>query len=128
MNSLTKTCKKMIHSLLNTFGYDVVQKEKEVNNGLSFSQVGEDIIISYLFSDIGRSMKSFMELGVLRGGYCSNTYKFYKDENIHGVLVEADPRLIADIKKVRPLDTVVFAAVGINDNEILGGGGGGGYI
>jgi FkbM family methyltransferase len=83
----------------------------------SFSQAGEDVVLDFLFSQIGLSKPVYLELGVFSPDNCSNTYKFYL-RGSKGVLVEADETQIPLIKEKRPNDTILNIGVGLtNDTE-----------
>ncbi len=73
---------------------------------ISYSQAGEDCIISFLINQLNIKAISYLEIGVYHPIHASNTYKFYK-EGSQGVLIEADPSLITEIKRVRQMDKVL---------------------
>ncbi|KUG23040.1 hypothetical protein ASZ90_007166 [hydrocarbon metagenome] len=128
---------KIIRFLIRPWGYDIVptknpglKVEKKIieyfNLALikrehpayqtSYSQVAEDIIVSDLFYRKNNSLPSYLELGVESPIYINNTYKFYK-RGSNGVLVEANPKHIEQIKKNRPNDKLISSAVGVNEAE-----------
>lgn len=72
----------------------------------SYSQAGEDAIISFLFEGKGIKFPSYLELGTYHPINNSNTYLFYA-RGSKGVCVEADETLIETIRKVRPRDIVL---------------------
>jgi FkbM family methyltransferase len=82
----------------------------------SYSQAGEDAVISFLFCDIGVKEITYLDIGTNKPDFGNNTYKFYKKGN-KGVCVEADPSLIQAIKNKRPADKVINAGVSVS-NEI----------
>jgi FkbM family methyltransferase len=61
---------------------------------------------------------TYLEIGALRGGYCSNTCYFYKN-GARGVLVEAHPKLIKDLESDRQGDIILNVAVGLEDDVEL---------
>lgn len=81
----------------------------------TYSQAGEDAVLSFLFQQIHMSNFSYLEIGVCKPDIGSNTYKFYK-QGVKGVLVEADPSLIAAIKKKRPNDIVINTGISLQTN------------
>lgn len=92
----------------------------------TYSQDGEDIIISSLLRAQmlreNRSMNDvfYIEIGANHPIYTSNTYLLYKKYAAHGLLIEADPNLIADLKRTRPRDTVVQCAISnLHDPEVV---------
>jgi FkbM family methyltransferase len=82
----------------------------------TYSQAGEDLIIEALFGGIVAKVPPspsiyYLDIGANHPIHTSNTYLFYKKHNSQGVLFDADPELIGPLKRVRPRDTVVHAAV-----------------
>jgi FkbM family methyltransferase len=83
----------------------------------SYAQNGEDIIVSGLLRarlrTQAREMQSvfYIEIGANQPIATSNSYLLYRRFAAHGVLVEANRDLIADLERVRPRDTVVCKAV-----------------
>lgn len=82
----------------------------------SYSQAGEDIVIDFLFSNIGLIKPKYLELGVMSPDHFSNTYKFYL-RGATGVLVEADETQISYIKVKRPDDIVLNVGVGFTNTQ-----------
>jgi FkbM family methyltransferase len=80
----------------------------------SFSQSGEDVIVDFLFNQLGIKLPKYLEIGVCKPITGSNTYRFYK-RGSNGVLVEADKSQIENIKKVRPKDHILN--IGISSGE-----------
>ena len=74
----------------------------------SYSQSGEDAILRFIFRSMNRDLSqlTYLDLGANHAKFLSNTYSFYR-EGASGVLVEANPSLIEELKTVRPRDTVV---------------------
>jgi FkbM family methyltransferase len=81
----------------------------------SFSQAGEDMVIDFLLQIIRKPVPTYLELGVYDPRIGSNTYKFYA-RGAKGVLVEADGRLIKNIKDQRPDDKVLHLGVGLDES------------
>ncbi|WP_374951932.1 FkbM family methyltransferase [Mucilaginibacter sp.] len=79
-----------------------------VNN--SNSQAGEDRVVEYLFSSMGISQISYIDIGANDPIDCNNTYYFYSKGN-RGVLVEPDLDFTKRIQTARPADVVVNAAI-----------------
>lgn len=86
----------------------------------SYSQAGEDMIISYILRSLGEKKQgySYLDIGCNRYDELNNTFYFYK-KGIRGVLVDANPRFIKEIQENRPEDTVLNVGVGINSGECL---------
>jgi len=81
----------------------------------SYSQAGEDCIVNFLFSQLGITSPTYLELGVYHPKTGSNTYKFYTNGG-KGVLVEADKTLIHEIKDLRPNDIILNYGVGTGES------------
>jgi FkbM family methyltransferase len=79
----------------------------------SFSQVGEDLIINYLFLQLKIERPSYLDIGANFPVVGNNTYFFY-NRGCRGVCIEPDPELYDKIRKARPGDTVINAGVGLN--------------
>jgi FkbM family methyltransferase len=86
---------------------------KEFN---SYSQAGEDVILSFLFADKKMNKVSYLDIGTSAPDLCNNTYLLYKKGN-RGVCVEADNTLVQFIQKVRPGDKVINIGVAASDQE-----------
>lgn len=89
-----------------------LQRNLMDNSKLSYSQCGEDLILSQLFSDLGISQISYLDVGAHHPTYLSNTYLFYSRGNF-GVCVEPDPILFQQFLKDRPADINLNCGVGI---------------
>jgi FkbM family methyltransferase len=77
---------------------------------ISFSQSGEDLICKFVLDVLGVHQVRYLDIGTHDPIIINNTYLFYKLGG-RGVCVEADPDLVSNIKKARPDDTVIHAAV-----------------
>lgn len=85
---------------------------------VSYSQAGEDIIVDMLFSEVGIMRPVYLDLGTNHPKRGNNTYKFYR-KGSRGILVEAAPSLIPQIRRKRPKDKVLNIGVGLNSGESL---------
>lgn len=76
------------------------------------SQTGEDMIIEYILSMLGIDTRqcSYLDLGANHAHFLSNTYYFYQ-KGARGVLVEANPALIGELKFYRNGDIVLNRCV-----------------
>lgn len=96
----------MIHRLLKKAWYTY--------KSTSYSQAGEDMVVRFLFREMGKKDKiTYLDLGTNTPDYGNNTYWFYKRSG-KGVCVEADPTLIRRIKQVRPKDKIINAGVAVS--------------
>ena len=104
----------MLQALKNTIKKTVfkIVKPPEAYNP-SFSQAGEDAVIDFLFQGKNMHQPSYLELGVFMPVHGNNTFKFYLKGG-KGLLVEADPSLIQNIKAQRPNDTILNIGVGLD--------------
>jgi FkbM family methyltransferase len=83
------------------------------NANLSYAQVGEDLILKQLFSEIGISKPSYLDIGAHHPSYLSNTYLFYLSGS-KGVCVEPDPALQKNFVTERPRDMLLPVGVGLD--------------
>jgi FkbM family methyltransferase len=78
----------------------------------SYAQNAEDLLLRNFFFSQGKEKIYYLEIGTNHPCASNNTYLFYSGGS-QGTCVEANPRLIAPIKKVRPRDTVLNIGVGV---------------
>lgn len=83
---------------------------------VSYSQVGEDIIINYLFNSLNIKNPTYLEIGTNQPVMCNNTYFFY-NQGCRGVCIEPDTQMYEIIKKKRPNDTVLNIGIGLSEIE-----------
>lgn len=81
---------------------------------MSFSQSGEDIILSGLFTRLGISRPRYLDIGANEPKALSNTYRLYKRGG-SGVCVEPNPVLCDKIRRTRKRDTCIQAGVAFNE-------------
>ena len=86
----------------------------------SLSQSGEDTILSYVLNARGIPIKdcSYLDLGANHAKQYSNTYYFY-DKGARGVLVEANPQLIPELKLYRNEDVILNCCIGAAAGEAV---------
>ena len=104
----------------------ISEMEKSVNNmrntldniNMTFSQSGEDSIIQYIFNTLGRTIKTYLDLGANHAFYLSNTYNFYA-QGARGVLIEANPELARELIEKRPEDIVINKCIAEKSGEKL---------
>lgn len=82
----------------------------------SFSQVGEDLIIHYLFKSLKIPLPSYIDIGANFPVLGNNTFFFYS-RGSRGICVEPDPYLYRMLKDTRPGDRVLNAGVGIKEEK-----------
>ena len=82
---------------------------------LSFSQQGEDIVLFHVLHELLKIRNPcYVDVGAAYPVRGNNTYLLYTT-GARGVLVEPNPVLAAQLRRVRPDDTVVEAGVGVTD-------------
>jgi FkbM family methyltransferase len=82
----------------------------------SFSQTGEDLIVSYLFHQLRIEKPTYLDIGTNYPVSANNTYFFY-NKGFTGVCIEPDPEIYKVIKKKRPKDIVLNAGIGFDDSN-----------
>jgi FkbM family methyltransferase len=84
-----------------------------------FSQSGEDMIIEYILErlQISPSKITYLDLGANHAVYLSNTNYFYQ-HGARGVLVEANPNLIPELKLQRKGDTILHRCISEESGNI----------
>lgn len=82
----------------------------------SYAQSGEDIIICDLFSRLGISNPSYLDIGANDPVSLSNTYRLYK-RGSKGVCMEPNPVMFKKIVAERKRDMCINAGVAFDDNR-----------
>ena len=82
----------------------------------SYSQLGEDLVIIFIFSILKISNPTYLDIGTNDPKKLNNTYKLYS-KGWKGVCIEPDPVLCKKIRKVRPNDMVLNVGVGISEEK-----------
>jgi FkbM family methyltransferase len=80
----------------------------------SYSQMGEDVIIDYLFNSIKIANPTYLEIGTNQPKIGNNTYGLYK-KGCKGVCIEPDISMIKLIQQQRPNDTVLNIGIVISE-------------
>ena len=104
---------------LDASGIPIFQPEQGIRWGDNkMSQDGTDTIVSSITSLMGIPLDQvyYLDLGANHAIELSSTYFFYKN-GAHGVLVEANPALIPELRVFRSGDTVVDCAVTARSGE-----------
>jgi FkbM family methyltransferase len=83
----------------------------------TFSQMGEDKIISYLFNSMGKSKISYLDVGANHPQIYNNTYLFYQ-RGAKGVCVEPNPEMFNMIKQSRPKDKNLNIGLGVEGDVV----------
>jgi FkbM family methyltransferase len=86
----------------------------------SFAQTGEDMIVDWLLCNLSIPMNEvvYLDLGANHAKKLSNTYHFYL-KGAKGVLVEANPALIPELKFYRHNDVILNFCVAEHSDELM---------
>ena len=92
--------------------------QEELSKYESYSQCGEDKIIEFLLSYMGEKNigVSYLDIGCNDYKNLSNSYALYK-KGIRGVLIDANPVYLDEIKMYRPEDIVLNCGIGAKNSE-----------
>jgi FkbM family methyltransferase len=96
--------------------YKIINPPSDDNFGRSYSQSGEDMILGYLFSTMGKAKISYLDIGANHPINGSNTYCFY-ERGSNGVCVEADPSLFKFLSETRVNDTCLNVGVTFDERK-----------
>ena len=102
--------------------WNVIKEKDKVQEELSkyesYSQCGEDKIIEFLLSYMGEKNigVSYLDIGCNDYKNLSNSYALYK-KGIRGVLIDANPVYLDEIKMYRPEDIVLNCGIGAKNSE-----------
>ncbi|MDP9077348.1 MAG: FkbM family methyltransferase [Bacteroidota bacterium] len=77
----------------------------------SYSQSGEDLIIDFIFTQLGITKPSYLDIGAHHPFYLSNTALFYQKGG-KGINVEPDPELFNRFPAYRKNDTNLNCGIG----------------
>lgn len=80
----------------------------------SFSQFGEDLVVSGLFAALKIPKPSYLDIGAWEPIQSNNTYLLYHQGG-RGVLVEPNPAYTAKLRRKRPGDVTLQAGIGLDD-------------
>lgn len=86
----------------------------------SFSQAGEDLIVSFILANMPNMPKriSYLDIGCNHYKNLNNTFRFYQ-KGYCGVLVEANPHMIDELRQYRPRDIIVNCGVGAESGQSM---------
>lgn len=101
---LSKIKRKLFTKL---FSSDVKKYKK-----ISFSQSGEDLIVKFIFDNLGIHNPTYIDIGAHHPYFISNTALFYKNGS-RGINIEPDPTLFKEFLKYRKED--INLNIGISD-------------
>lgn len=97
-----------------------IKNDFQLFNKKTYSQSGEDSIIMYIMAMKGIPLSecSYLDLGANHPKIMSNTYFFY-EQGARGVLVEANPKLVTELKNERSGDVVLNKCISGKSGEKL---------
>ncbi|WP_369594568.1 FkbM family methyltransferase [Lysinibacillus pakistanensis] len=106
-------------ALLDNTGYDV-NKVDSFFEKKTYGQAGEDSILAYIIYVLGILFEdvTYIDLGANHAKEMSNTYYFY-NRGAKGVLVEANSKLLPELKLYRNRDIILNNVVDVVDEEIV---------
>jgi hypothetical protein len=81
------------------------------NKKSSYSQSGEDLIISFIFDTLRIKKPSYIDIGAHHPYFISNTALLYENGS-RGINIEPDPVLFKKINKVRKKDINLNFGIG----------------
>jgi FkbM family methyltransferase len=84
---------------------------------VSYSQCGEDLIVNYIFGLRGINFPTYLDIGANDPYFLSNTAFFYR-KGCRGINIEANPQLIAKLRRHRRKDINLNLGVGITEGEM----------
>ncbi|MCX5998699.1 MAG: FkbM family methyltransferase, partial [Chloroflexi bacterium] len=109
---LLRRCKKaLVHPVVKSNRLSLANKPSQ-----SFSQCGEDLIVSFILDSLGISKPSYLDIGTHHPTHLNNTYLFYVRGG-RGVCVEPNTALFAKIKKARRRDKCLNVGVGFSEEK-----------
>lgn len=82
----------------------------------SYSQCGEDLIISNIFSSLKILKPRYLDIGANHPASLNNTYYFYL-RGSRGVCVEPDPSVFKQLKHWRTKDVCLNVGVGVDNQK-----------
>jgi FkbM family methyltransferase len=109
--------KDILKRLFNSVGYEIrplVPLKVKTAQSVSFSQNGEDLIVSNVFKLRNVFNPSYIDIGAHDPYYLSNTAIFYQ-KGCRGINIEANSNLIENFRLYRPGD--INLNIGISDHE-----------
>ena len=84
----------------------------------TYSQMGEDLIVSYIFKNLNIENPTYIDIGASDPFALSNTALLYKNGS-RGVNIEPDPTLIGKFKRWRKRDTNLNIGITDTDGEMI---------
>lgn len=83
---------------------------------ISYSQLGEDIIVDGLFTNHNYGKITYLDIGANQPVICNNTYLFYR-KGFRGVCVEPDIKMCEITRAIRPYDKTLNIGIGLSEKD-----------
>jgi FkbM family methyltransferase len=103
---INRISRKVLNSLTGSKENNLVKYQKQ-----SFSQSGEDLIIDFIFTQIGVTKPSYLDIGAHHPFYLSNTALFYQ-KGCKGINIEPDSELFKRFPIYRKNDVNLNCGIG----------------
>ena len=107
----------MIVRIKNRLNRLLIKEKKNITGKLSYSQCGEDLIVEFIFNQLGIYQPSYLDVGAHDPFYLSNTALFYQ-KGCRGINIEPDPNLFLQFDLHRPEDTNLNIGIGNKDETV----------
>lgn len=102
--------RRIINKVIRKAG--LIRASKGLNfQHVSYSQCGEDLIVSYIFQLRGIEKPTYLDVGAHDPFYLSNTALFY-EKGCTGINVEPNPVLLSRFREKRPADINLETGIG----------------
>lgn len=92
------------------------QDLSSIHKKISYSQSGEDLIVKFIFDNLGIEKPSYIDIGAHHPYYLSNTALFHESGS-RGINIEPDPVLFENFVKYRPEDVNLNIGISYNTGE-----------
>jgi FkbM family methyltransferase len=94
-----------------------LSSEIKLNRKYSYAQSGEDLIVQFIFNELGISKPSYIDVGAHHPSFINNCQIFYESGS-RGINIEPNPDLFQLFKRFRKNDINLNVGVGESNAEI----------
>lgn len=84
----------------------------------SFSQSGEDLIVRFIFDNIGIANPTYLDVGAHHPFHLNNTAIFYENGS-RGINIEPDPQLFTEFQNLRKSDVNLNCGISDIEGELI---------
>lgn len=109
---IVEIIKKLSFKLISRKRYNELNNAKK-----TYSQIGEDIIISYAFNLKKIHLPTYLDIGANDPAIFNNTYIFYQ-RGIRGINIDANPYSIKKFNHLRPLDKNINVGISSTNSKL----------